>query len=193
MTPPNPDYPARLEIDYPDHLSRLLIFVKWLLAIPHFVAFVFLGIGAYICWIVSFFAVLITGRYPQGIFNYLTGVYRWGARLGAYLFLMTDAYPPFSLAEDRNYPVRAEFDYPDKIARWRPLVNWLLVIPASIAGALIMLVAEICTFFAWFAILITGRFPQGMFNVVEIAFRWSMRVGLFQYWMTEKYPPFVWQ
>jgi hypothetical protein len=194
MTPPNPDYPARLEIDYPEHLSRLLIFVKWLLAIPHFIAFIFLGIGAYICWIVSFFAVLITGRYPQGIFNYLTGVYRWGTRVSAYLMLMTDAYPAFSLEDDRNFPVRVSFDPPPdyKIARWRPLVHWLLVIPAGLIGGLIALAGGICVFLAWFAILITGRFPQGLFNVVEIALRWEIRVGLFQYWMTERYPPFVW-
>jgi hypothetical protein len=192
MYPPNPSYPVRLDIEYPDHLSRLLIFVKWLLAIPHFIALFFLGIGAYIVLIVSWFAVIITGAYPEGMFNYMAGVLRWGARVQAYVFLMTDAYPPFSLEDDPNYPVRFEIDYPQQIARWRPLVTWLLVIPAAFAAGLILIAAEVCVFLAWFAILITGRYPEGMFNVVLIAHRWSLRVATYLYWMEEPYPPFVW-
>ena len=192
MYPPNPSYPVRLDIEYPDHLSRLLIFVKWLLAIPHFIALFFLAIGVYIVLIVSWFAVIITGAYPEGMFNYMVGVLRWSARVQAYVFLMTDAYPPFSLEDDPNYPVRVEIDYPQQIARWRPLVAWLLVIPAAFAAWLILIAAEVCVFLAWFAILITGRYPQGMFNVVLIAHRWSLRVGTYLYWMEEPYPPFVW-
>ncbi len=192
MYPPNPSYPVRLDIEYPDHLSRLLIFVKWLLAIPHFIALFFLGIGAYVVLIISWFAVIITGAYPEGMFNYMVGVLRWAARVQAYVFLMTDAYPPFSLEDDPNYPVRVEIDYPQHIARWRPLIAWLLVIPAAIAAWLILIAAEVCVFLAWFAILITGRYPEGMFNVVLIAHRWSLRVGTYLYWMEEPYPPFVW-
>jgi len=192
MYPPNPSYPVRLDIEYPDHLSRLLIFVKWLLAIPHFIALFFLAIGAYVVLIISWFAVIITGAYPEGMFNYMVGVLRWSARVQAYVFLMTDAYPPFSLEDDPNYPVRVEIDYPQQIARWRPLVAWLLVIPAAFAAWLILIAAEVCVFLAWFAILITGRYPQGMFNVVLIAHRWSLRVGTYLYWMEEPYPPFVW-
>ncbi len=190
--PPNPDYPARLEIDYPPQLSRLLIFVKWLLALPHYIALFFLGIGAYVVWIVSFFAVLITGRYPEGMFDYMVGVVRWAHRVGAYISLVTDVYPPFSLADDPSYPVRVEVDYPQQIARWRPLVHWLLVIPAAFCAAAIALAAYVCVFIAFFAILITGRFPEGMFNVVTIAFRWAVRTTIYNYWMTEPYPPFVW-
>src|ERR1700686_2435753 len=134
MTPENPDYPVRLEIDYPPRLSRLLIFVKGLLLIPHYIALLVLGIGAFFVLVASWFAVLFTGRYPRGMFDYMVGVLRWGSRVGAYQFLMTDVYPPFSLEDDRNYPVRLEVDYPEQIARWRPLVHWLLVYPAAIAA-----------------------------------------------------------
>jgi hypothetical protein len=192
MYPPNPRYPVRLDVEYPDQLSRLLIFVKWLLAIPHYFALFFLGIGAYVVGILSFFAVLITGKYPEGMFNYMVGVLRWAARVQAYLFLMVDAYPPFSLEDDPNYPVRLEIDYPPTIARWRPLVQWLLVIPALFLAYLILFAAEVCVFLAWFAILITGRYPQGMFNVVLIGHRWALRAGTYLYWMEEEYPPFVW-
>ncbi len=192
MTPANPDYPVRLEVDYPPRLSRLLIFVKWLLAIPHYIALFVLGIGAFVVLIVSFFAVLITGRYPEGMFNFMVGVLRWGTRVSCYLFLMTDAYPPFSLEDDPNYPVRLQIDYPERVARWRPLVNWILVIPAAIAAYVIVLIAYVAVFIAWFAILFTARFPQPLFNASLVWHRWQVRIGAFEYWMTEKYPPFVW-
>ena len=98
MTPENPDYPLRLDVDPPEQLSRLLIFVKWLLAIPHYFALFFLGIGAYVVGILSFFAVLITGEYPEGIRDFVVGVTRWSLRVQAYVGLLTDEYPPFQLA-----------------------------------------------------------------------------------------------
>jgi hypothetical protein len=192
MSPPNPDYPVRLDVVYPDSLSRLLILVKWLLAIPHFIALLFLGIGASVVLIVSWFAVIITGSYPEGMFNYMVGVLRWSTRVQAYVFLMTDAYPPFTLEDDPNYPVQVEIDYPVRMPRWRPLIGWLLIIPYAAVAALILFGAEICVFIAWFAILIAGRFPEGMFNFVVIGLRWSLRAGAYLYSMTEPYPPFVW-
>jgi hypothetical protein len=192
MTPPNPDYPVRLEIDYPQRLSRLLIFVKWLLAIPHLIALYVLGIVAYAVLIIAWFAVLITGGYPRALFDYLVGFERWRARVGAYLLLQTDAYPPFKLADDPAYPVRLEIDYPPRIARWRPLLHWLLAIPALIGAFVVGIVAYLAAIVAWFAILFTGRYPEGLFNAATVALRWSARVTIYYYWMVEPYPPFVW-
>jgi Domain of unknown function (DUF4389) len=192
MTLPNPDYPVRLEIDYPQRLSRLLIFVKWLLAIPHLIALYVLGIVAYAVLIIAWFAVLITGRYPRALFDYLVGFERWRARVGAYLLLQTDAYPPFKLADDPAYPVRLEIDYPPRIARWRPLLHWLLAIPALIGAFVVGIIAYLAAIVAWFAILFTGRYPEGLFNAATVALRWSARVTIYYYWMVEPYPPFVW-
>jgi hypothetical protein len=192
MTLPNPDYPVRLEIDYPQRLSRLLIFVKWLLAIPHLIALYVLGIVAYAVLIIAWFAVLITGRYPRALFDYLVGFERWRARVGAYLLLQTDAYPPFKLADDPAYPVRLEIDYPPRIARWRPLLHWLLAIPALIGAFVVGIIAYLAAIIAWFAILFTGRYPEGLFNAATVALRWSARVTIYYYWMVEPYPPFVW-
>lgn len=91
-------YPLTLEIDYDENLSRWLIFVKWLLAIPHLIVLAFLEIAAVIVVIIAFFAILFTGRYPRGMFDFLVGTARWYWRVNAYaLLLMTDRYPPFSL------------------------------------------------------------------------------------------------
>jgi len=91
-----------LDVPYPDareDLNRWLPLVKWLLAIPHYVALVFLLIGAFFAVIVAWFAILFTGRYPRGLFDYVLGVLRWGNRVGAYAFLLvTDRYPPFRLS-----------------------------------------------------------------------------------------------
>ena len=92
---------VHLEIDYPDverDLNRWMPLVKWLLAIPHFVVLVVLAIGAIFAIFIAWFAILFTGRYPRGLFDYVVGVSRWGLRVEAYaLLLVTDQYPPFSL------------------------------------------------------------------------------------------------
>jgi Domain of unknown function (DUF4389) len=91
-----------LELPYPDaerDLNRWLPLVKWFLAIPHYVALLFLWIGAVVSIIIAWFAILFTGRYPRGLFGYLVSVGRWGNRVVAYAFLMvTDRYPPFRLS-----------------------------------------------------------------------------------------------
>ncbi len=91
----------RLDIAYPDvpeDLNRWLPLVKWLLAIPHYVVLFFLGIAAFVCVVIAWFAILFTGRYPRGLFDFVVGVGRWAVRVSAYAFLLTtDRYPPFSL------------------------------------------------------------------------------------------------
>jgi len=92
---------VHLEIDYPDaehDLNRWLPLVKWLLAIPHYIVLVFLTIGAFFAVVIAWFAILFTGHYPRGLFDYVVGVGRWWLRVEAYAFLLvTDRYPPFSL------------------------------------------------------------------------------------------------
>jgi Domain of unknown function (DUF4389) len=92
---------VHLDIAYPDakgELNRWLPLVKWFLAIPHFIVLVFLHLAALIVAIIAWFAILFTGRYPRGLFDFVVGVYRWTLRVTAYAFaLTTDRYPPFSL------------------------------------------------------------------------------------------------
>ena len=91
----------RLDMPYPDaksDLNRWLPLVKWLLAIPHYVVLFFLWIAAIVCIVIAWFAILFTGRYPRGLFDFVVGVGRWAVRVSAYAFLLvTDRYPPFSL------------------------------------------------------------------------------------------------
>ena len=93
---------VHLEIDYPDvqrDLNRFLPLVKWLLAIPHLIVLAVLGVLAFLAIIAAWFAIVFTGRYPRPLFDFVVGVWRWGLRVQAYAFLLvTDEYPPFSLA-----------------------------------------------------------------------------------------------
>jgi hypothetical protein len=92
---------VHVEIPYPEvpkDLSRGLPLVKWFLAIPHYIVLACLGIAALVCIVIAWFAILFTGRYPKGLFDFVVSVYRWGLRISAYAFLLTtDKYPPFSL------------------------------------------------------------------------------------------------
>jgi hypothetical protein len=90
--------PAILSIEYPTELSRFMPLIKWFLAIPHFVALAFMLVGFVFAWIIAFFAVLFTGRYPEGIRNYGVGLTRWSTRVLAYVGLLSDEYPPFSMS-----------------------------------------------------------------------------------------------
>ena len=92
---------VHLEFDYPDverDLNRWLPLVKWLLALPHYIVLAILGAIGIVVWVVAWFAILFTGRYPRALFDYIVGVARWGMRVAAYAtLLVTDVYPPFSL------------------------------------------------------------------------------------------------
>jgi len=94
---------VHIEIAYPDaekELNRWLPLVKWFLAIPHYIILAFLWFAAIVCVVIAWFAILFTGRYPRGLFNFVVGVYRWSLRVAAYAFLLTtDLYPPFALED----------------------------------------------------------------------------------------------
>ena len=190
MTATASSYPLRYDVEYPERLSRWLIFVKWLLAIPHFLILYALGAVAYVIIFIAWFAILFTGRYPEGLFNFVVGIYRWNANLSAYLALMRDEYPPFTMSAGR-YPVTLEMDYPERLSRWLIFVKWLLVIPNVIVLMVLGLAYYVTLIIAWFAILFTGRYPKGLFGFGVGVNRWGLRVSAYAFYLfTDKYPPF---
>ncbi len=191
---PEVDYPVVLDIERQDQYSRFMPLVKWLLAIPHFFVLFFVYIGVFFAWIGAFFAVLITGKYPSGIFNFMVGSLRWTYRVNNYVLLMTDRYPPFSLDDDPEYPVHFGIEYPEdgRVSRWRPLFAWLVALPYLFVAAMLSYLQYAILIIAFFAILFTAQFPEGMFNINLIIQRWMARGSGYVLFMTTKYPPFVW-
>ena len=182
----------RLDIDRQEAYNRWLPLIKWLLVIPHLFALLVLVLAAIFVWLYALVAVIATGSYPRGAFDYFVGLLRWSNRVTAYIRLMTDAYPPFSLEHDPAYPVRLEVDYPETVERWRPLVAWLLIIPYVLVAHVLNIVASICVLFAFFVILFTKQFPEGLFEMVLVSNRWNARAGAYALFMLTRYPEFKW-
>jgi hypothetical protein len=183
-------YPLRFDIQYPEKLSRWLIFIKWLLAFPHFLILYALTAVADVITFIAFFAILFTGRYPRGLFDFVVNIYRWQENVFAYYALFRDEYPPFSW-EAGKYPVTFEVDYPENLSRWMIFVKWLLAIPHIIVLAFVYVAALVVWVIAWFAILFTGRFPRGLFDFLVGVNRWSLRVNAYALLLLrDDYPPF---
>ena len=185
------DYPVRFDVEYPERLSRWKIFVKWLLAIPHFIIVALLQTVGGVLVLIAFFSILFTKKWPRGLFDFTLQIERWTMNTVAYaLTLQRDEYPPFS-GEPGEYPVRLEVDYDDNLSRWMIFVKWLLILPHLIVLVFLAIAAYVVVFIAFFVILFTGRFPRGMFDFVTGVLRWSIRVNAYAHWlMTDRYPPF---
>ena len=125
-------YPVHVDARLDPQLSRWLWLVKWALAIPHYIVLFFLWLTFLVLSVVAFVAILFTGRYPRGIFDFNVGVLRWTWRVTYYAYgaLATDRYPPFSLQERPDYPTHLVVEYPAHLSRGLVLVkSWLLAIP----------------------------------------------------------------
>ncbi|BDT94795.1 MULTISPECIES: DUF4389 domain-containing protein [Nocardia] len=207
-----PSDPIRVRGDLDPALSRWLWLVKWLLAIPHYIVLLFLHIAYAVLTVVAFFAILITGKYPRGLFDFNVGVMRWGWRVTFYALsvLGTDKYPPFSLRANADYPADLEIDYPETLHRGLVLVKWwLLAIPHYLivgavvsggvafaggdgddwGGASISLLG-VLLLVALVALLVTARYPQGLYDFVMGVNRWIIRVQAYAGLMRDEYPPF---
>src|SRR3972149_6891276 len=180
-------YPVTFDVEYPERLSRWQIFFKfWLFPIPHIIILSLFGIVYFITLVVAWFAILFTGRYPQGLFNLAVGFWRWAMRVNVYTYLMRDEYPPFSTSG--SYPARLEVEYPERLSRGLIFVKWFLAIPHFIILYGYAILAQVVLFIAWFAILFTGRFPQTLFNVVVGYWRWTARTYAYVMLLTDQYP-----
>jgi hypothetical protein len=194
-------YPLQLKGEFSPRLSRGLWLVKWLLAIPHFIVLFFLFVAFAVVSVVAFFAILFTGCYPRGLFDFNVGVLRWSWRVGFYSYsaLGTDQYPPFTLKDIPDYPAHLEVEYPESLSRGLVLVKWwLLALPHYLVVAVFagggwaawsgvgndwMLssggLVGLLVLFAGVVLLFTGRYPKSLYDFVLGMNRWVFRVAAY--------------
>jgi hypothetical protein len=211
------EYAARLEMDYPEKLDRLTTFLRiiWIIPIAIILSLIS-GAGETVTntvylnqagevvrttrqavgglasglSVATALMIIFRQRYPRWWFDFARELTRFGYRVGAYLFLLTDQYP--STVEEQS--VHLEIDYPDAkndLNRWMPLVKWLLAIPHYIVLVFLAIAAFFAAVFAWFAILVTGRYPRALFDFIVGVGRWGLRVDAYAFLLvTDRYPPF---
>ena len=198
-------YPARLDIDYPEEgLSRLKTLFRIILLIPILVVaalvtgaivnsdtgdWMWLS-GGGILFLPTLLMLLFRRKYPRWWFDWHLELSRFSTRVWTYVLLLRDEYP----STDEAQAVHLDLDYPDAAAdlnRFLPIVKWLLAIPHYIVLVVLWVVALVVTVVAWFAILITGRYPRPLFDFVLGVSRWSLRVEAYMWLLTtDRYPPF---
>jgi len=184
-------YPARFEADYLERRNRLTTFLRLILAIPLAIVLYFYAIIAYIAVVIAWFAIVITGRYPAPLYGFVAGFTRFLTRVTAYASLLSDPYPAFSGSDDPSYPVRLEFDGPlERYSRLKTFFRIILAIPIVILRYVMNLLLEIGAVAAWFVIVITGRMPRGLFDVMVLANSYTARSDAYLFLLTETYPPF---
>jgi hypothetical protein len=189
-----PNYPVQLELQGPLKVPRWLPLISWLLVLPQLIVLYVLLVALGILQLVAFFTILITAKIPKGIFDVMALALRYSWRVTSYGMFMRSKYPPFEFTPSNldpgTDPAMMSVDYPAKLSRLLIFVKWLLVIPHIIVLAFLWIGAAFAVLIAFFAVLITGRWPQGLRNYMVGVNRWGTRVNAYWYFMTDKYPPF---
>jgi hypothetical protein len=184
-------YPVTFEADYIEHHSRLTTFFRLILVIPLIVVLWFYEIVAFFVAVFAWFAIVITGRFPDALYGFLAGFIRFLTRATGYSSLLVDPYPPFGGAPDASYPIRMDFDGPlPSYSRVKTGFRFILAIPVAVLRWAIGLLLEVAAIGAWFVIVITGRLPRGLFDVMVLASSYTARSDAYLLLLTETYPPF---
>jgi hypothetical protein len=183
-------YPVTFEADYVERRSRLTALFRLVLIIPLAIWLYFYEIINKIAVAIAWFAIVITGRYPQGLYDFVAGYTRFLARVTAYGALLCDPYPSFGGSEDPAYPVRMEFEPLERYSRLKTLFRIILEIPILILRAVMGLLLEIGAIAAWVVIVITGKMPRGLFDLMVLANSYTARADAYINLLTETYPPF---
>jgi hypothetical protein len=189
-TPPqlNEPTPVQLAVAAPARQRRVTVAFRLLLAIPQFFVLFFLAIAAMVVAFLGWWGALFMGRLPDFAASYLTGYMRWSVRVRAYLMLLTDVYPPFTLEDDPSYPVRITLSQ-ERLNRAAVFFRFILCIPADIVVAIISYGAStIVSFIAWLITLIAGKLPASLHQAFTATLRYSTRLSCYTFLLTPTYP-----
>jgi hypothetical protein len=184
-------YPVTFQADYAERRNQLTAFFRLILAIPVVIVLYVYGIVASIAILIAWFAIVFTARYPKGLYDFVAGYLRFLTRVTAYAALLCDPYPPFGGAANASYPVRMEFSGPlEHYSRLKTLFRIILAIPLLFVRYVMGLLLEIGAIGAWVVIVITGKMPRGLFDLMVLANSYTARSDAYLLLLTETYPPF---
>ena len=184
-------YPVQLDVEYPEGpRNRVTTLFRLILMIPIIVLSALVALGAGFLSFATLLLILFRKKYPRWWFDFNLEIYRFSTRVNAYVGLLRDEYP----STDEDQAVSVEISYPDvegQLNRFMPLFKWLLAIPHYVVLYVLSICALAVTVIAWFAILIVGRYPRGLFNFIVGVMRWEARVNAYMALLTtDRYPPF---
>lgn len=183
-------FPISYQADFAEQRSRLTTFFRLLMVIPHMIVAMFLWIAGFFTVIAAWLAVVITGKYPEGLYAFHAGLLRWNTRVNAYFLLATDAFPPFGLDDDRGYPVRLDIaPAKQSYSRLHAFFRLITAIPAYVVYYVLMLVAQIAAFLAWFLIVITGKAAPALQSLINMGISYSAKAGGYILLMHEEWFP----
>jgi Domain of unknown function (DUF4389) len=184
-------YPVTFEADYVEKRSRLTTFFRWLLVIPHAIVLAFYAIAAGVVVIIAWFALVFTGRWPRGMYDFVAGFFRYATAVHGYFYLLTDQYPPFGPDVD-SYPVRLDIAPPqEEYSRLKVLFRIILAIPPYIIAYAMNIVMQVGAFLAWFAIVVLGRQPKGLQDMIVLGMSYQQRAYAYMALLAEDWPPFT--
>jgi hypothetical protein len=187
-------YPAELDFTGPLEVSRWLPLYAWLAAIPHFFVLLVYGLVAFVYAIIAFFSVLFTGEVPESAHTFIVKVARYAQRVEMYVLFMNGDYPEFGLSggdiDDGSNPVRVSIAHAPELKRWAPLYKWLLAIPHFIILEVLGIAMGVCVLIGFFAVLFTGKWPEGLRTFIIGIMRWQLRVNAYLL-LRDEYPPFA--
>lgn len=184
-------YPVRYEADFNPTPNRWTTFFRLLLAIPWFIVGAFWGLVFIFTHLFAWVAIIVLGRYPQWLYDFNAGVVRFSIRTSAWIYLQTDAWPPFSLSDDPDYPVRVEIGpRPERQSRLKALFRWILVLPVALVlsygTSYIQMLAGLV---AWLTIVFRGYLPEGVNSMMTFVNGFHARVLGYLAFLTDAYPP----
>ena len=189
-------YPTQLEFQGDRHIDRWRPLVQWLLAIPHLFIANVLRTLRNVLTLISLFTVLFTKRIPRPLFDMIAMTLRYEWRATSYALFLHEDYPPFDFqpaAADDGVDSHSvvSFTYPEQLSRWQPLVKWLLAVPHYVVLFFLVIASVIAVVVGFFAVLITGEYPEGLRDFLVGVARWSLRVQAYVGLLTDEYPPFT--
>lgn len=209
MTTMNSGYPVQLEVDPAAPQNRLLVFLRPILTIPHWIVIAILGIAALVVWLLASFSIVIAGRYPEPLLRFSTGYARWATRVSAYGGVLgsdesntyfwvtggflTDKYPPFTLGEAPDYPVRLfveqQVEGRNRLTGFFP-IRIIMTIPHYLVLLILGIIVTVATVVAWLVGIVQGRLPDWLHDLIAGYTRWNTRVGAYSGLLVDEYPPF---